>query len=156
MGIPVIVALNMVDVAKNRGLVIDTKILAKELGCPVVALECNKGIGIEDLKKTMVQPLTKSLSRHHLFLTYPSQLTKTIDTLTQKIIQKNPIDNDHAHWFAIRLLEEDLYARKRFTQDNEIIQISKELQHILKTELGEEADILIADARFGFIHKIAY
>ena len=52
-GFPTVVALNLMDVARNRGIKIDIKTLGEKLGVPVVATTAVKGQGIEDLKKTL-------------------------------------------------------------------------------------------------------
>ncbi|MCC7084177.1 MAG: ferrous iron transport protein B [Pirellulales bacterium] len=54
LGLPTIVALNMIDVARDRGLTIDASRLQERLGIPVVALQANKRIGIEQLKQTLM------------------------------------------------------------------------------------------------------
>jgi ferrous iron transport protein B len=54
-GVPVIVALNMVDVAEAQGLKIDVAALSRNLGVPVVPLQANKGKGIEDLKRELAR-----------------------------------------------------------------------------------------------------
>jgi len=54
MGLPVVVAMNMTDIAKQRGIQIDTEQLAKALGVRVVPLQANRKIGIDDLKRALV------------------------------------------------------------------------------------------------------
>jgi ferrous iron transport protein B len=59
-GRPVVVALNMVDLAQRRGLTLDTTALSAELGCPVVALIARKGIGLDDLKAEIEQAIARA------------------------------------------------------------------------------------------------
>jgi ferrous iron transport protein B len=54
MGLPVVVALNMVDVARDRGVQIDVPMLAKRLGVPVIEVQANKRVGLEQLKQALV------------------------------------------------------------------------------------------------------
>lgn len=54
MGVPMMLALNMMDVAKARQIQIDVAALSRELGCPVVTLEANKGGGVRELKRVVV------------------------------------------------------------------------------------------------------
>ncbi len=56
LGIPVVLALNMVDMAENKGVRLDPTILAEELGIPVVPMQANKGKGIVELKQALRQP----------------------------------------------------------------------------------------------------
>src|SRR5262249_38634872 len=55
LGVPVIVALNMMDVAEGHGLCLDTERLARQLGVPVVPIQANKGIGLERLKQAVAE-----------------------------------------------------------------------------------------------------
>ena len=55
MGAPVIVALNMMDVARKRRIKVDTQKLSQMLGCPVVAVEANKGEGVVELKRAITE-----------------------------------------------------------------------------------------------------
>ena len=56
----VVLALNMVDIATKKGLIVDVNLLSKKLGIPVVAINARKGKGIEVLKKTVINSLGKS------------------------------------------------------------------------------------------------
>jgi ferrous iron transport protein B len=62
-GRPVIVALNMVDLAQRRGLTLDAAVLARELGCPVVPLVARKGIGLDELRGELERVITQPLRR---------------------------------------------------------------------------------------------
>lgn len=55
MGLPTVIALNMMDVARSRGIEIDTKLLGDRLGAPVVALQANRGQGVDELKQTLIR-----------------------------------------------------------------------------------------------------
>src|ERR1700676_4151385 len=54
LGVPVVVALNMIDVARNQGITIDHEELARRLGVPVVPIQANKKKGLEELKEAIV------------------------------------------------------------------------------------------------------
>src|SRR4051812_16986717 len=60
LGVPVIVALNMMDVAENMGFKIDVPRLEKRLGVPVIPLQANRGWGIEQLKRCILETATQS------------------------------------------------------------------------------------------------
>ena len=59
INLPLIVALNMSDVAHSRGIVVDTEELSERLGIPVVPIQANRRVGIDDLKEALVQVLAK-------------------------------------------------------------------------------------------------
>src|SRR5437016_6046575 len=54
LGVPVVIALNMIDVARRHGIQIDCRRLAERLGVPVVPIQANKGIGLDQLRKAIV------------------------------------------------------------------------------------------------------
>src|SRR5262245_10852905 len=64
IGVPVIVALNMVDMANNQGMTIDAAKLARNLGVPVVPLQANKGKGVEQLKTTIADSMRQPVPSH--------------------------------------------------------------------------------------------
>ena len=63
LGVPVVVALNMMDVAAKQGITIDCKVLADRLGVPVVPMQANKGKGLFELKAAIAQAMTSPLCR---------------------------------------------------------------------------------------------
>ncbi len=59
LGVPIVLALNMIDVARGQGLEIDAELLARNLGIPVVPLQANKGKGLDELKRALAAALEK-------------------------------------------------------------------------------------------------
>ena len=143
MRVPMIIALNMMDVARQRQTHILLDELEKKLGCPVVALEALRGKGIKELKQKVVQA-AQSRRVSAIEIPYPNVIKETISNLTQ-LCQQN-------RWLAMRLLEEDVFARTLVMP--EAIQQVPHCQHIIRAELNEDPDILLADARYRFIHNI--
>jgi ferrous iron transport protein B len=74
LGIPVVVALNMVDVAEARGLVIDLVALKERLGVPVVPMVASKGTGLIELKQALSRPLTKTDHRAQLPIVFEREV----------------------------------------------------------------------------------
>lgn len=62
LGLPTVVALNMVDLAQRRGLSLDVEALAQRLGCPVVPIGARKGTGLDDLRRAVVEALNRPAS----------------------------------------------------------------------------------------------
>lgn len=142
MRVPMIVAVNMMDVLEYRGFTLDLKKLSKDLNCVVVPLSAHQKKGIDELKKAVID--FKNSKQQTSFFYLPEKISHAIKNISQKI--------NHNDWLAIRLLEDDTYARSLV--DDSIISLVKEQQNILRLELNEDADILLADARYGFIQNI--
>lgn len=137
MGAPLILALNMMDVARAKHIQIDTRALSQAFGCPVVMLEANKGGGIDELKRVITTYENAGVSTPRI--TYPEVIQQSISQL-----------NEH-DYLTIRLLEDDTYARTLVSTEV-LSQVRAQQTHIQQTT-GEDADILIADARYQFIQQ---
>lgn len=163
MGVPVIVALNMMDVVRARKMQIDVTRLSQELGCPVVALEANKGIGARELKQAIVTNTSDCAKQ--IELAYPDVIKAAIAKLAERIPSRIvpahpiksaseqciPLSKSHA-WLAMRLLEDDVFAQSLVNRDI-LTEVSTQQEHI-RQSLGEDPDILLADARYKTIQQV--
>jgi ferrous iron transport protein B len=148
MRVPVIVALNMMDITRQQNKQISLSKLEDILGCPVVALEAHKGKGIKQLTQVIAQ-FGRQLSVSRKTFPYPAVLNTAIENLAHEIKIKNDIS---ATWIATRLLEDDVLVRNLVSA--EIQKKTADLQQSIRQELNEDADILFADSRYRFIEKI--
>lgn len=149
MNIRLILAVNMMDVMKQRGLKLDLKQLSKLLGSPVVSLVACQNQGIDSLKDAILK-LKKSPNPSKFFLPLPVEINKAVHLLTQ-VISFN--DGPLAAWLALRLLEDDCLVKQIVNES--ALKFAKHEIDLIKTKLNEEPDILIADARYIFISHIA-
>lgn len=156
MGMPIILALNMMDVARSRHIQIDVKKLAHALGCPVVVLEANKGGGIQELKRVIASyDITQVMQK---LMPYPEIVQQAVEALSSHLQEKRaklPVDyhmNDNFSWLAARLLEGDVSVRNRVLDST--LKQTREIQAHIHQITGEDADILIADARYRYIQQI--
>lgn len=151
MQTPMLIAVNMMDVARHRGMRILLDVLEKKWGCTVIPLEAHKGKGIQELKHGVIH-LEKSLRQraaiHRNDLVYHQEpLATAIKQISHKI---NHLPD--ANWLAIRLLEGDVFA-ERFV-DSSIISYAREQQNSIQQTLHEDSDILLADARYQAIQEL--
>lgn len=148
-GVPVVVALNMMDVADKQGIEIDQAALARHLGCPVVAMVANRGEGAEALCKAICH----AAAHPHCAVATPLP-TKLSQALTELGTQCRSHLAGHLseRWVAMRLLEGDHLVQAKMSA--ELILATTEIAQQLAAEVGEEADILIADARYQAIQRI--
>lgn len=150
MGVPVILALNMMDVARQKQIKIHVAQFAKEFNCPVVALEASKSKGIHDLKKVIVnfqQPT--SFEKNATLISYPAVVKQMIAEITQQIPTTFHLNTE---WFALRLLEDDVFVRPLIP--DAVLQKLPEYQQQIRAELNEDSDIVLADARYRTIQEI--
>ena len=158
LGVPVIVAVNMMDIVKQRGLQLDLSTMSQQLGCPTVALVANKKRGITDLQRALQQQL--SITTADTAPTLPQAVTSLLpqaikDAQAHLLNELRPpqimLQTSQAA-LALRLLEGDLYARAQISLPQQII-VQQQVQMVQQT-CDEEPDLLIADARYRFINQL--
>jgi ferrous iron transport protein B len=150
MQVPVILVLNMMDIAQQRGIKIDLEKFAAATGCPVIAIEAHKNRGIKELKNQLTQlPAARHLSPTASFTINELKVDELATALHAQLDEVNAPD---ANWLALRLLEGDLFVQRYFSSD--VTNVVAAQQRRLQTRLGEDADILIADARYQAITNI--
>jgi Fe2+ transport system protein B len=102
-----VIALNLIDEADRNNLKIDTRNLARELGVPVVPMSARRGIGLDELLKTIEGVAKKFLATTPHRIEYKdAELESSIETLTAQL-KENFEDLPNARWVALRLLEGD-------------------------------------------------
>lgn len=146
---PVILAINMMDIVEKRGIHLDLKKLSKMLGCPAVALVASRRQGIDALRQAVLQVAQKPKTSDFQ-LPLLSTVTDAVRQLSDAIKREKDI-GDMTPWMAQRLLEGDLLAEERASNDT--LMLSDHLIQQVEQATGEDPDILIADARYGFINE---
>lgn len=154
--VPMVVALNMVDVLdQQHGQVIDVTELSKRLGCPVVPIQAHKGKGVPELQQVITATLLQNQSQPKpvtglpwLTHLHPSFLHGI--THISRLIPNQPM----AAWLALRLYEDDHYARSLLndTEKNNINNVIADIDD----QLDEDIDTLLADARYSYAHATAH
>ncbi len=146
MGVPVVVALNMMDVARKKSIMIDVEQLSQYLGCPVIPLEAVKNRTIKALKDCIV----KSAGTVDIPMSpfaYPALVERAVnDIIGQSQLGLPRID---ARRLVLRLLEGDCLAHA-CVAPSVLLQVKK-WQSILLETLSFEPDILMAEARYSYI-----
>ncbi len=160
LGIPVVLALNMMDDARRQGLTINTKKLSELLHCPVIETVARSGRGKTELIQTAVQYAgDNQRNRTPLEITYGAELDLVLSTMTE-IIKKQQFMTDRypARWVALKYLEEDAeiirYGKLNGKVSEQLEAITETTkQHCLKT-LNVSPEAIIADYRYGLINSI--
>lgn len=148
MRVPLLVVLNMVDVAEDKGMTVDAAALSRRLGCPVVPVVASEGRGIDALKAAIRQAVN-SRQTATAEVEYDAGLERAIDELVPRLEAAARAHSTSPRWLAVRLLEGDDLARTAAGPD-----LAKQAAATSK-ELGDDLDILVADARYGLANRIA-
>ena len=157
LDIPVIVALNMTDVALRRGLTISIKGLSERLGgIPVVETVGNRSEGLEDLTNA-IGMVIKNPHTGNVQTTFSDIVQNEIAILKILIEGQDQLkDTFRPGWLATKLLEndQDVVAKLRSSEAEELLEAAQAARARLENQTGEDPEILIADQRYQFVDKI--
>jgi ferrous iron transport protein B len=160
MGVPIIVALNMIDVAHKRGISINTKKLAQLLGVPVVTTVARRGEGNAELLDTVKQTFGDRLVPQRLDISYGDDIDNALMEMEKKIEDSQFMTKTYgARWIALKYLENDDQVRSLGRQTDAHLaeklegMVSKVTDHLNAT-LDSYPEAIIADHRYGFIRSI--
>jgi ferrous iron transport protein B len=152
MRVPVIVALNMMDVAKERDIKINASKLAERFGCMVVPMSAatNDGVPLlrDAINKSLQKPIVPSA-----YVAYPAVIEDAIAQLIPHIEQHSPDCKVDARWRALKLLEyqDEIAPEIVSTELDKIVVPHRRRVH---ETLDDDLDIIIADSRYTFIHNL--
>lgn len=144
LSIPVVVAVNMLDIIEKRGDHIDYNQLSKELGCPVLPISALKNKGIKEVMNKV-----KAVC-HHRCQAKNIYSQKINDVLNQlQSLLPDSIDQKEKLFYSVKLLERDEKIIKAYHLNNDETLI----QH-LENECDDDSESIITDARYTYISHI--
>ena len=150
MDVPVVIALNMMDVAQDRGVEIDAEKLQAQIGCPVFKVVASRSQGISELKQFLAKQATfaKPTSK----VDYPAQVKEALDTVESSILPVAQKHKLHPRWVALKALEGD-FAISQMLSEPQALAVTQAREKVEKA-LDDDIDIIVADARYSFISKL--
>ena len=147
LGIPVVIAINMLDVLEKKGDVINTQELSKKTGCPVYEISALKGKGIQEAADAVVKfaKESKKFEVAHVF-------AKNVEDILENIAAKLPKDipEEQKRFYAIKLFERDskiLETREDFPDIESIIADAEK-------EFDDDSESIITNERYTYISRI--
>lgn len=151
LGVPVIFAFNMSDVAESRGIKFDLQALSSLLGAPIVPTIGHKGKGVKELLAEAVALAEGSTVLRRPEITYGAPVEQAICAIRRELEQQAAFSEETtARWTAVKLLENDQEVMKLYRQP-EVVEVVAAEQARIEKVLGDTAEMIIADRRYGFI-----
>ena len=150
LGIPVVIAINMMDLVRKNGDKINIDELSRELGCKIIEISALKGTGIMEAAEAAIDAakLAKTVPMH----TFSGAVEHAIAHIEEAVLRNMP--DEQQRWYAIKIFERDSKAI-------EALQISAEkLSHIEKdiqaaeSELDDDAESIITNERYIYIAQL--
>lgn len=149
MRVPMMVVVNMLDIAQNHGMQVDLNALERELGCPVVGVVASRGQGVRNLRRSISEFL-KHPAVPPLKLSYGAEIDKAAADVTRELAAAG---TRHPAWCAVELLEEapGMDAMLPAGAGERVAPMIERF----RTGFDGEADIAIAEARYRFASEAA-
>ena len=150
LGIPVVVAINMIDLVKKNGDSINIDELSRQLGCKVVEISALKGTGIMEAAEAAIKAAssTKTIPMH----SFNGVVEHAIAHIEEAAVHNMP--EEQQRWYAIKIFErDDKVLAKLDIPQNVIDHIEKDIQAAEK-ELDDDAESIITNERYIYIASI--
>lgn len=153
MRVPLVLAINMLDLAEDAGIHIDFAALEKRIGCPVIPITAAKKLGLNELKQRLIE---RAVHRDEpgIKIEYAALIETALRELCPQVEPFAQAHNVDTRWMAVKLLESDRLTLA--TVDNTVRAATLQAQEHIRAHLDEEPDVFIADARYTFIHQVTH
>ena len=150
LGIPVVVAVNMMDLVKKNGDKIDIEKLSASLGCAVVEVSALKGTGVMEAAAVAVERSGKPASAP--MHSFSGTVEHTIAHIEEAVLHDLP--DAYQRWFAIKLFERDAkIIEKLGLSEAKVAHIDEDIKKC-EDELDDDCDSIITSERYGYIDSI--
>ena len=155
-GAKMVLALNMMDEARNKNIEINAFKISKALNIPVIGTVATKNEGMQELIKQAIK--IGDSEQHNFFrINYGKDIEKEIQMLTETFAQVAATKEYPAQWASLKLLEGDDYIKKYVNENDDFEKINTALEKStenLIAKIGYEPDAFIIDKRYELISKI--
>ena len=151
LGLPVVIALNMMDLVEKNGDKIDVDKLSRELGCPIVPTSALKGRGMDELVKTAIE-----LGKRGVPAAPQIRFSDEIETALAKIIDVlgSRVSSATARWFAIKVLEGEERTISQLKLTDADKKTVDAIRDALEAELDDDAESIVTSARYDEIASV--
>lgn len=150
LGIPVVIAINMMDLVRKNGDEIYTDILSKHLGCKVVVISALKGEGLDEAAEEAIKAAKKGESIPlHIF---SGEVEHTLAHIEERAIHS--ISEIEQRWYAIKLFERDQKVLEKLKLDDETLSHIENDITTLEKQLDDDAESIITNERYLYIEGL--
>ncbi|HOJ47817.1 MAG TPA: ferrous iron transporter B [Bacillota bacterium] len=150
LGIPVVVAVNMMDVVRKNGDHIDTAELSRRLGCKVVEISALKGFGILEAAEAAVEAAKseKTVPAH----SFSGVVEHALAHIEEAALHDMPTEQQR--WYAIKIFERDAKVLEQLNLRPEILDHIEQDIQAAESELDDDAESIITNERYTYIASV--
>lgn len=153
LGIPVVIAINMMDIVRKNGDKIDIALLSKKLSCPVIEISALKGEGIQEAAEAAIAAARAERKEPaHIAHIFSGAVEHAIAHIEEAAVHNMP--EEQQRWYAVKIFERDEKVLKDLNLDK------KKLEHIefdiqdVEKEMDDDAESIIINDRYTYIERI--
>ena len=150
LGIPVVVAVNMMDVVKKNGDVIDINELSRSIACPVVEISALKGTGIDKAVEKAIEAAKgkPSVPQH----SFSGVVEHALAHIEERLLHDMP--SEQQRWYAVKLFESDEKVIEKLKISQSDLDHIKEDIQAAETEMDDDAESIITNERYVYISSV--
>ena len=150
LGIPVVIAINMMDIVRKNGDEINVKGLSRELGCEIIEISALKGDGVMDAAEAAIRAAkgTKTVPMH----TFSGPVEHAIAHIEEAAVHSMP--EEQQRWYAIKIFERDDKVLAKLSIPTETMNHIEEDIKAAETELDDDAESIITNERYIYIAQL--
>ena len=150
LGIPVVIAINMMDIVRKNGDEINVKELSRELGCEIVEISALKGDGVMEAAEAAIRAAkgTKTVPMH----TFSGPVEHAIAHIEEAAVHSMP--EEQQRWYAIKIFERDDKVLEQLKIPTETLNHIEEDIKAAETELDDDAESIITNERYVYIAQL--
>lgn len=150
-GVPVVIALNMADLIRKRGMKIDKKRLSELLNCPVIETSALKKTGLKELIEETVCTVKsgeKSIPK--------AIFSKELEAAIRAVEELLPtwIDERKKRWYAVKLLENDRKVLENLKMSGESLKAIEKMRKAMEEKHDDDMESIVTDERYQYIQKV--
>lgn len=149
LGIPTVIALNMMDIVEKAGDRIDTSRLSEVLGCPIIKTSALKSIGSFEAAKTAALLAGKKAAFPCVKFSYHTE--KALGEIEHLI--KDRVPDEKLRWYAIKVFERDENVLRQIILPEEVRKKAEKITASVEKELDDDSESIITDERYKFIER---
>ena len=150
LGVPVVIAINMMDVVRKNGDIIDIQKLSSAIGCEIVEISALKGTGIEEAAKTAIKAAEKGkIIPRHIF---SGTVEHTLAHIEEAAVHN--MDSRMQRWYSIKIFERDSKVLEELSLDSSVMKHIEEDIKLLEFELDDDAESIITNERYNYVESV--
>lgn len=150
LGIPVVIAINMMDIVERNGDKIDLEILSKKFGCKAVEISALKGTGIEEAADIAIEQAKngRTIPQHR----FSGEVEHAIAHIEEATVHSLP--DEQQRWYAIKVFERDPRVIEKLGIHKDILaHIEDDIAHV-EEEMDDDAESIITNERYEYIERV--